>query len=166
MNSVVQHRALDFWFKALLLALAVWLGASLCFDFLIMPMMYTSGMMQDASFSAMGSSLFGMFNHLEFLTAGLILTGLLILWRQLPSNQGNMTLLTLLAVGLIAIAALYTYYLSPQMGAIGLQMSQAETPSLVTEMNVFHGFYAILEVLKLVGLGFCLKRLYKVQTAL
>ncbi|MEM8603410.1 MAG: hypothetical protein AAGF24_06190, partial [Cyanobacteria bacterium P01_H01_bin.121] len=70
MDSVVQQRTLDFWFKALLLALALWLGVSLSLDCLVMPMMYASGMMPGASFVAMGSSLFGVLNHLEFLTAG------------------------------------------------------------------------------------------------
>ena len=65
------------WDSAVLFLAVFWLGGSLIIDFVVMPMLYMSGMMTAPGFASAGYSLFELFNHVEMLLSGLMLTGVL-----------------------------------------------------------------------------------------
>lgn len=137
-------------------ALAFWLSSSVLLDFIVMPNMYAAGMLAQPGFASAGYRLFEVFNHLEVVCAALVLTGMLIL-RNGVGDRWQIYL----AAGLLAIPLIYTYGLTPEMGALGLQLDQfqvQETPAL---MNQMHGGYWLLEVLKLGMASALLKANYR-----
>jgi hypothetical protein len=146
---------------ALMLTLGFWLSASLVLDWIIMPSLYFSGMMTQSSFATAGYTIFWNFNRIELLAAGLVLTGVLALCnRQSQWHIGAIALSTLL----LAVCLLDTYFLTPQMSAIGLQLNlfQAST-EIPANMNLLHGGYWMLEAAKLAAGGtllrWCVKEL-------
>ncbi|NEP20144.1 MAG: hypothetical protein F6J97_25220 [Leptolyngbya sp. SIO4C1] len=152
------------WDSAVLAVTLFWLSSSALLDFLVMPLMYESGMMEQPGFASAGYSLFWAFNRVEVLCAALILTGLLVL-RQ---RQTEFSLLVsgsrsrwsmMIGVGLLAIALLYTYLLTPEMSALGISLG--ETTAIPTAMNWMHAAYWGLEVLKLAAAGFLLRLCYQ-----
>lgn len=136
-----------------------WLSGTLLLDFLVMPVMYTSGMMTTPDFPAAGYSLFETFNHLEMLCAALILTGLLVLRR--PARPFGVVIsgsqcrwAVALGTVLMIISLIYTYGLTPEMGALGLSLDAfAPTAELPTTMIWMQGLYWLLEGIKLASLG-------------
>ncbi|MCX7592652.1 MAG: hypothetical protein N2235_02610 [Fischerella sp.] len=139
------------WQSIVMLTLGFWLSASLFLDWVIMPSLYVSGMMTQASFATAGYVIFWNFNRIELLAAGLVLTGVLAL-NQTQSNWRVSSLV--LAVLLLAISLVDTYFLSPQMSAIGLQLNLFQTTADVpANMSVLHGGYWLLEAVKLVAGG-------------
>ncbi|MEA5572302.1 hypothetical protein [Calothrix sp. UHCC 0171] len=145
-SNVVYKRPL--WQNITTLTLGFWLSASLFLDWVIMPSLYISGMMSQDSFASAGYSIFWSFNRIELLCAGLVLTGVLVLSN---SRFRNSPVITFLAVLLLAISFADTYFLTPQMSAIGVNLSlfNSLSPIPVT-MNVLHGLYWVLDVVKLV----------------
>ncbi|UBF24906.1 DUF4149 domain-containing protein [Kovacikia minuta CCNUW1] len=149
------------WQVMILLTLAFWLSGSLILDTLIMPILYTSGMMAAPDFAAAGYSIFWVFNRIELLCAAVVLTGALILqYNQNDGGKFGGTSITLSSL-LLVVALIYTYGLSPQMSALGLQLdlfnSVQETPVL---MNSLHVGYWVLEAIKLIAGGILLKLCY------
>ncbi|WP_008316062.1 hypothetical protein [Leptolyngbya sp. PCC 6406] len=151
------------WLPWVLAVALFWLSGSLLLDLLVMPVMYTSGMMAGSNFATAGYSLFEAFNHVELLCAALILTGLLTLRRSTAQAFGAVVSGSRCrwAVGiatlLLTLALVYTYGLTPEMGALGLSLdafaTQVEPPAAMAWM---HGAYWGLELVKLAGLGFLL----------
>lgn len=135
-------------------------------DCLVMPMLYMNGMMTEPGFASTGYSLFEMFNHLEMLLAGLILTGVLAMRQahadcavEVSGSRSRWTLL--LASGLVAIALTYTYILTPTMGALGIALDMPGTIHIVpSSMTLMHAAYWALEASKVVILGFLLRLCY------
>ncbi|MBE9177702.1 DUF4149 domain-containing protein [Oculatella sp. LEGE 06141] len=134
--------------------LAFWLSSSLLLDFVVMPGMYTAGMMTEPGFATAGYSIFWIFNRIELVCAAIALTGLLVLRTTRPTvNQ-----LTAFALGLglflFAVSLIYTYGLTPEMSALGLQLDlfqpSAEVPAAMDQM---HQEYWLLELLKLGASG-------------
>jgi hypothetical protein len=155
------------WQMMILLTLAFWLSGSLILDTLIMPVLYTSGMMTAPGFATAGYSIFWIFNRVELLCAAVVLTGALILgYSQNNADKFSWKPIVLSSL-LLAVALAYTYGLSPQMSALGLQLdlfnSSQETPAL---MNSLHLGYWILETLKLVAGGFLLKLCFDFRPSL
>jgi uncharacterized membrane protein len=151
------------WLTVILVTLALWLGGSLVLDFVIMPSMYMTGMMNQSEFVSAGSMIFSAFNRVEVVCAAVGLTGLMALGITLPEGFSNrIRTLSLLTVALLAIALTYTYGLTPQMTALGLNLNLfnpiVEVP---TGMNQLHFSYFGLELIKLtvVGLvlGWCIR---------
>ena len=146
---------------ALMLTLGFWLSASLVLDWIIMPSLYFSGMMTQSGFATAGYTIFWNFNRVELLAAGLVLTGVLALCnRQSEWHIGAIALSALL----LAVCLLDTYFLTPQMSAIGLQLNLFQTSTEVPEnMNLLHGGYWMLEAAKLAAGGtilrWCVKEL-------
>lgn len=143
------------WLTVILVTLALWMGGSLLLDFVIMPSMYMTGMMDQSEFASAGSMIFSAFNRVEIVCAAVGLTGLMALGITLPEGFSNrIRTLSLLAAGLLAIALTYTYALTPQMSALGLNLnlfsSVAEVPS---GMNQLHFSYWSLELIKLTVVG-------------
>lgn len=154
------------WDSAVLFLAVFWLGGSLIIDFVVMPMLYMSGMMTAPGFASAGYSLFGLFNHVEMLLAGLILTGVLAL-RQAHADcsvevSGSRSRWALgLGFVLVAIALTYTYVMTPYMAGIGIALDMPGIIHIVpSSMGWMHGTYWVLEVTKVLVLGFLLRLCY------
>ncbi|NJN22532.1 MAG: hypothetical protein HC812_16850 [Leptolyngbya sp. RL_3_1] len=162
MNSTMASRtgfSQARWLPWLMAAIAFWLSSSLLLDLIIMPVMYTSGMMAEPGFAPAGYALFWTFNRLELVCAALILTGVLALRHQ-PGEfevlSGGSRSRWALGIGLllITLSLVCTYGLTPEMGALGVALdSFAEAPTPPAAMDWLHGAYWTVEVLKLSGLG-------------
>ncbi|MEH2261360.1 hypothetical protein [Nostoc sp.] len=136
------------WQTAIILTLGFWLSASLIVDWVIMPSLYLSGMMSQAGFTTAGYTIFWNFNRMELLSAAVVLTGALALGKiQYHWHIGSIILSGLL----LTIAVLDTYFLTPQMSAIGVQLNLFEAAAIPSTMNLLHGTYWVLEVVKLVA---------------
>lgn len=143
------------WLTLVLVTMAFWLGGSLLLDFVIMPGMYVSGMMKEASFASTGAIVFSAFNHIEILCAAIALTVMMMLGKSLPEGfSSRIRTLTALSLVLFAIALLYTYSLTPQMSALGVNLNLFNSVETTPEgMNQLHFGYLSLESLKLFAAG-------------
>lgn len=136
------------WHTVIMLTLGFWLSTSLVLDWVIMPSLYVSGMMQQAGFATTGYVLFWNFNRLELLFAGLILSGVFALRKTQSQWQPRAIFLGLL---LLFISLANTYLLTPQMSAIGMQMDLFQTTAQIpANMNLLHAAYWVLEATKLI----------------
>jgi hypothetical protein len=148
------------WQMIVVSSLAFWLSSSILLDFVIMPSMFFTGMMEEPNFASAGYSLFSVFNRIELLCAAVILTGAITLRMTEAARFGGRQG-ALLALSLLAIALTYTYALTPQMSALGLPLSldDVSTPAVMNQMHL--GYWA-LEVMKLAACGalikFCLRQ--------
>lgn len=143
------------WHKVLTLTLAFWLSSNLLLDFVIMPSLSASGMLAQAEFVPAGYGLFWVFNRLEMLCAAIVVTGVLV-QQQASKLKGkhNVVLLSLL---MLAVTFLCTYFLTPQMSSLGVQLNLFE-PALETPagMNQLHLSYWIVETIKIISGGILL----------
>ena len=122
-------------------------------------MLYMSGMMTAPGFASAGYSLFELFNHLEMLLSGLILTGVLSMRQahadgavEISGSRSRWALF--LAASLVAISLTYTYVLTPYMGAIGIALDMPGIIHIVPNtMNWMHGAYWCIESMKVMALG-------------
>ena len=155
------------WQATVLIALGFWLSSSAVLDFLIMPSLYGSGMMTQPDFATAGYSIFWLFNRVELLCGALILTGLLALRHKrnpfsVITSRLKSRWALFLSLFLFLIALIYTYILTPDMSALGLQLDffTAQT-AIPTGMNQLHGFYWGLELMKLMAGGFLFSICYR-----
>jgi uncharacterized membrane protein YhdT len=140
------------WHKILLGILAVWMGACLLLDALVMPTMYGSGLMQMPGFASAGYSLFSVFNRVELLSAAVVLSGALLL--RYRCSWGRLSQWAVpLAMLLLTIVLVDTYGLTPHMGAAGLNLNWFQTAPTVAAMPGMHAGYWTLELLKLFAIG-------------
>lgn len=154
------------WDSVVLFLAVFWIGGSLMLDFVVMPMLYMSGMMTAPGFASAGYGLFELFNHIEMLLSGLILTGVLAMRQahadcsvEVSGSRSRWALL--LSSSLVAIALAYTYILTPYMGAIGIVLDMPGTIHIIpSTMNWMHGAYWLLEASKILILGFLLRLCY------
>jgi len=138
------------WQTAILLTLGFWLSASLVLDWVIMPSLAVAGMMNEASFPTAGYVVFWNFNRLELLSAAVVLTAVL----AISKTQSNWRLGSIALSGLLLIIVLLdTYFLTPQMCAMGANFSLISRDSMPPTMNLLHSGYFLLEALKVVGGG-------------
>jgi Domain of unknown function (DUF4149) len=149
------------WQLGLILALAFWFSGSIILDAIIMPSMYATGMMADPNFATLGYTIFGVFNRVELIFAGLILTGFLMIRNQEEPLHKSGLYPIMLSVVLMTIALIYTYILTPQMSALGLNLNLFSMAEVPTTMNQMHLEYWLLEVVKLLGVGTLLKWCYR-----
>ncbi|MCL1475149.1 DUF4149 domain-containing protein [Argonema antarcticum] len=150
------------WPTVVIFTLAFWLSASLMMDLVIMPGMYASGMMTQAGFATAGYMIFWVFNRIELLCAALVLTGALVLDRTHFTTGNQSRNAIILSSILITIALVCTYFLSPEMSALGLNLNLFEPVAEVPgKMNLLHEGYWALEVLKLVAGGAILSLWYQ-----
>jgi hypothetical protein len=141
--------------------LAFWLGGSLLLDLVVMPVMYRSGMMSSASFAVVGYTLFKTFNQLEMICAALVMAAVLVR-RHDRQMEAHLSLGGLvLPMVLLIVAMLYSYWLTPQMSAIGLNLDWFSPPEVPGMMNVLHLSYWALEVVKLTAGGVLLNRCFR-----
>ncbi len=155
------------WDSGVLFVAIFWLGGSLMLDLVVMPMLYMGGMMTPSSFASAGYSLFEVFNHVEMLLAGVILTGVLAM-RQAHADcsvevSGSRSRWSLLLAGsLVAISLLYAYVLTPAMGSISivLDMPPSASTAIPEAMGWMHGIYWSIEISKIMILSFLLRLCY------
>ena len=154
------------WVGAVLFALMFWFSSSLLMDFVIMPGLFVGGMMSQPDFGSAGYAMFWVFNRLELLCAGVILTGLLVARQARPPQSvmasGLRSRWALeLGLGLLALTLVLTYAIAPAMAALGAALDPfAPTVAVPAAMDHMHGVYFGLEALKLVGCGALLNLLY------
>ena len=147
------------WQTTGILTLAFWLSSSLILDVVIMPSLYATGMMTQAGFATAGYSIFWIFNRIELVCAALVLTSILASQstKQHSSPENRSIILSVILLG---IALIYTYFLTPEMSALGLQLNLFDSTTVIpAQMNQMHIGYWLLEALKLIGcstlLGLC-----------
>ncbi|NJK28011.1 MAG: hypothetical protein HC925_05090 [Coleofasciculaceae cyanobacterium SM2_3_26] len=76
------------WQMFVFAVLGFWLSSSLMLDFVVMPSLYVSGMMDASGFAVAGYSMFGSFNRVELLCAGLGISGVWMLCWEKALAQG------------------------------------------------------------------------------
>jgi len=130
-----------------------------------MPSLYVSGMMTQAGFATAGYLIFWNFNRIEFLSAALVLTGILVLGgMQLAATNWHRNAISL-SVLLLAVSLIETYFLTPQMCATGLDLNLFESVAEIpATMNQLHAGYWVLEAVKLVAGGTLLNWCFKQQS--
>jgi len=152
------------WQTIVFFTLGFWLSSCLVLDFVIMPSMYTAGMMSTPGFATAGYSVFWLFNRIELLCAALALTGLLVVSRTTQISPSKSRTAIILSVLLLAVALIDTYSLTPQMSAMGLDLNLFEPAEGLPAgmMQMQFGYWA-LELLKLVACGGILNLCYPGQ---
>ena len=149
------------WHLFMIGTLALWLSSSFFLDFLVLPSLYWSGMMSQSEFATVGYALFGNFNRFEVLCGAIVLSG--FLWKQqLPKVEREAVLRNIpLALTTVAIALTFTYVLTPQMSALGLNLQDGSEALIPSAMNQLHLMYWGLEIVKLSCLGLLLQRSFR-----
>ena len=146
------------WTPWVLAIAGFWLSSNLVLDFLVMPVMYVSGMTTQTDFATAGYSLFWSFNRIELLCAAVILTGVLALQRR-PcefevSHSGSRCRWALaIGIALLSLTLIDTYLLTPEMSAMALSLDTASTITITPAMEWMHAAYWLLEVIKVTCLG-------------
>lgn len=150
------------WSTIIMFALGFWLSASFVFDFLVVPGMMNSGMMNESGFASAGYMIFGAFNHVELLCAATVLAGCLVYRYGCGFTSKINTKSVAIASVLLLIALAYTYILTPQMSSLGMQLNLfavADTAS--NSMTTMHVAYWSLEFTKLVAASALLRIFYR-----
>lgn len=146
------------WQAIISFSLALWFGGSLVLDLVVMPSMYEAGMITEPGFASVGYITFERFNHIELLFAALTLTGVLVLDRTRHFFGSQARKAIILSTVLLGIALTYTYFLTPQMSALGLLLTAFDPVEALPEtMDSMHQSYWILELLKLASAGVLLR---------
>jgi hypothetical protein len=136
------------WQNLAIGSLGFWLSGSLILDLVIMPTLWTTGMMESSGFASASYSIFWIFNRLELLCAAAILSSVWALSKLSRVNRQSQMVAG--AVMLMAIAMSYTFVLTPYMSGLGIDLDIfATTKSLPVEMNQMHSIYWVLEASKL-----------------
>ena len=139
------------WQPVAMLTLGFWLSASLFLDWVIMPSLYISGMMTQASFATAGYVIFWNFNRIELLAAGIVLAAVLARSNTHSNWRRGGIILSVLLLG---VSLADTYLLTPHMSAIGLDLNLFQaTIEIPANMNLLHCSYWMLEAVKLVAGG-------------
>ena len=156
------------WLTLVLATLGLWMAGSLILDFVIMPTMYISGMMEETGFTSAGTLIFSVFNRIELVCAAVGLTGLIALAMNLPEKfSSRLRTITGLSLFLFAIAMVYTYILTPQMSALGINLNLFNGFNTIPDgMNQLHLSYFTLEMIKLSVLGIILGWCYRKHSKL
>ncbi len=163
MNTTANHYSKSInWSTLVMFTLGFWLSASLILDLVIVPGLSASGMMAQSGFAGAGYLIFGVFNHIELLCAALILSSFLVFNRNHNLTHLQERWSIILASLLLIIAVIYTYFLTPQMSGLGLQMNGIDpATSMPTAMIYLHAGYWVLEMIKLLAGTMLLKWCYR-----
>jgi Domain of unknown function (DUF4149) len=138
------------WQNVAMGSLGLWLGGSLVLDFVIMPTLWTTGMMESSGFASASYSIFWIFNRIELLCAAAVLSSV---WAWLQVSRVKLETqreMLASAVMLLVIALAYTFIVTPYMSGLGIDLDVlATTKSVPAEMNQLHAVYWVLEASKL-----------------
>ncbi|MEA5509226.1 hypothetical protein VB715_05555 [Crocosphaera sp. UHCC 0190] len=163
MNAISERRwKFLSWTSIVMFALGFWLSGSLILDFVVVPGLSLSGMMTQGGFASAGYIIFGLFNRIELVCAALVLTGFLVFRRHHTFINIQERWSIILASVLLGIALIYTYFLTPEISAFGLQVNPFEaTNTMPSAMISLHWSYWMLEILKLAIGGTLLSWCYR-----
>jgi hypothetical protein len=138
------------WQNLAICSLGFWLSGSLILDLVIMPTLWTTGMMQSNGFASASYSLFWIFNRLELVCAAAVLSSIWALSTVARSGVYAKRETLAGAMMLFAIALTYTFVLTPYMSGLGMDLDLLATVrSIPAEMDRMHGIYWVLEASKL-----------------
>lgn len=151
-----SSHAQKLWLYGLSLVLALWLGATILLDFVVMPSLADAGMMRSSSFIPAGFSIFHHFNGLELLAGSMLLSGAILLLSQ--TEISHRIRLGVISSLLFLIPLVYFYYLGPEMAGLGLTSDLSE--AIPASMNTMHYAYWGLDVLKMVCVGLYFKEIW------
>ncbi|MBW4521911.1 MAG: hypothetical protein KME16_19685 [Scytolyngbya sp. HA4215-MV1] len=151
------------WQTIAISTLAFWLSGSLLLDMVVMPGLYAAGMMDSPEFASAGYLLFGIFNRIELVCAGLVASCLLAACYSRHSLRGWSRTAVAFSLLLLSVVCVYTYLLVPQMSALSLPLDIFQTNAVIPAgMNSLHMGYWLLEAIKLATgltlLGVCYRR--------
>lgn len=155
MDLIAQdHNKSVNWSVIILGSLGFWLSSSLILDFVVIPSLSVSGMMNEAGFASAGFTIFTIFNHIELVCSALVLTGALVFYFRHHLNSKKEILLLTFSGILLLIALSYTYLFTPNLSGWGLSLHQfAGSAEMPKQMIIWQEGYFVLEVIKyLLGL--------------
>jgi Domain of unknown function (DUF4149) len=155
------------WQKTLVMGtLAFWLSSTLLMDFVMMPVLYTSGMLQSPEFAPTGYAMFWVLNRVELICAAVVLVGVMAV-RSLESWRTRISPRVVLLSALLCLIALVdTFGLSPQMSALGVSLGLFTPLAPPATMAALHMGYWFLDGLKLIAGAGILHGVYRaVRTA-
>jgi hypothetical protein len=163
MNTLPLRRfRLVNWQAMAMFALGFWLSASFVLDGLIIPGLFSAGMMESSGFASASYLIFGTFNHLELLCAAIVLASCLVLNYRLNLSAIKIDKSIIIAAFLMAIAICYTYIITPQMSALGMNLEVFNHQELLNNsMMTMHVVYWVLEASKLILGTVLLSKLYR-----
>lgn len=163
MNTLPLRRfRLVNWQAMAMFALGFWLSASFVFDGLIIPGLFSAGMMESSGFASASYLIFGTFNHVELLCAAIVLASSLVLNYRINLSTIKLDKSIVIAGFLMAIAICYTYILTPQISASGMNLEVFNNQKLLTNsMMTMHFVYWTLEASKLILGTILLSKLYR-----
>jgi hypothetical protein len=145
------------WQNIAIGSLGFWLSGSLILDLVIMPTLWTTGMMEGSGFASASYSIFWIFNRVELVCAAAALSSIWALSKVSRVSVDSQRKMLVGAVMLMAIALSYTFILTPYMSGLGLDLDIfATTKSIPAEMNQMHSIYWVLEASKLAIAGLLL----------
>ena len=150
------------WSAIILFSLGFWLSGSVVLDFILIPSLSVSGMMNGTDFASAGFLIFGIFNHIEIVCASLILTGTLIFYFQGYLTEDRKLIHVLFASFLLLISLAYTYMFIPNLTAWGLLTNQyTGEAGMPSTMMFWQGGYWLLEITKFAIAGILLSWNYR-----
>jgi hypothetical protein len=145
------------WRNIAIGSLGFWLSGSLILDLVVMPTMWTTGMMESSGFASASYSIFWIFNRVELICAAAALSSIWALIEVSLFSVGTNRKLFAGAMMLMAIALSYTFILTPYMSGLGIDLDiLAPTKVIPVEMNQMHSIYWVLEASKLAIAGMLL----------
>jgi hypothetical protein len=142
------------WSVIILGSLGFWLSSSLILDFVVIPSLSVTGMMQEAGFASAGFTIFSIFNHIELVCSALVLTSALALYFRHYLDDRKQFLFLIFSGILLLIALAYTYLFTPNLSGWGLSLHQfAGSAEMPKQMIMWQEGYFVLEAIKyLLGL--------------
>lgn len=147
------------WQQVAMGSLGLWLGGSLVLDLVVMPTLWTTGMMESSGFASASYSIFWIFNRVELLCAAAALSSV---WALVEVSRAALSAkreMIASAIMLLLIAASYTFVVTPYMSGLGIDLDVlAATKSVPAEMNQLHAIYWVLEASKLGIAGLLLSK--------
>jgi hypothetical protein len=152
MNSIAQgnHKSVN-WFAIILGSLGFWLSGSFILDFVVIPSLSLTGMMESDDFASAGFTIFNIFNHIELVCSAVVLTGVLVLsFNHYLQGKKQVLFLSFSSI-LLLIALAYTYIFIPNLTGWGLSLHQfGTTVEMPKSMIVWQGGYWVLEGIKFI----------------
>jgi Domain of unknown function (DUF4149) len=147
------------WQTVAMGSLGLWLGGSLVLDLVVMPTLWTTGMMESSGFASASYSIFWIFNRVELLCAAAALSSVLALVEVSRAILETKREMLASAMMLLLIALSYTFVLTPYMSGLGIDLDVlATTKAVPAEMNQLHAIYWVLEASKLGIAGLLLSK--------
>jgi uncharacterized membrane protein len=147
------------WQNVAMGSLGLWLGGSLVLDLVVMPALWTTGMMESSGFASASYSIFWIFNRVELVCAAGALSSVWALVELSRATLETKREMLASAMMLMLIALSYTFVLTPYMSGLGIDLDILTTAKAVpAEMNQLHAIYWVLEASKLAIAGLLLSK--------